>query len=187
MIISERISEETYERIALGDPDRAWELHEGRLREKPAMSWEHNEIVTELLYAFRDQLDREHYRVRANSARVRRSAERYYVPAVVVIPASLAASQRGQRGTIETDDAPLPLVVEIWSPSTGDYDVNEKLREYQQRGDLEIWRLHPYERTLTIWRRQADGSYVETIHRDEIVHPASLPAVTIDLMSLFDT
>ena len=81
---------------------------------------------------------------------------------------------------------PLPLVVEVWSPSTGDYDVDAKLPVYQQRGDLEIWRIHPYERTLTAWRRQPDGSYQETIHREGMVKPAALPGVAIDLGALFD-
>ena len=70
-----------------------------------------------------------------------------------------------QQDVLEVYDQPLPLVVEVWSRSTGDYDVEEKLAVYQQRGDLEIWRIHPYERTLTAWRRLPDGSYEETIHQ----------------------
>jgi Uma2 family endonuclease len=80
----------------------------------------------------------------------------------------------------------MPLVVEVWSPSTGDTDVTDKLRECQERGDVEIWLLHPYERTLTAWRRQPDGSYTETHNTGGIVRPASLPGVAIDLDTLFD-
>jgi Uma2 family endonuclease len=54
---------------------------------------------------------------------------------------------------LEIYDEPLPLVAEVWSPSTGGYDVLAKLPEYRRRGDTEIWLLHPYERTLTAWRR----------------------------------
>jgi Uma2 family endonuclease len=82
---------------------------------------------------------------------------------------------------------PLPLVVEIWSSSTGDYDVDAKLPIYQQRGDLEVWRIHPYERTLASWRRQPDGSYQETIYRSGSVTPIGLPGVTIDLNTLWNT
>jgi Uma2 family endonuclease len=81
---------------------------------------------------------------------------------------------------------PLPLVVEVWSSSTSDYDGDTKLSDYQQRGDLEIWRIHPYERTLTSWQRQPDGSYQETIHRSGSVTPIGLPGVTIDLKTLWD-
>jgi Uma2 family endonuclease len=90
------------------------------------------------------------------------------------------------RQVLESYDTPLPLVVEIWSRSTGDYDIETKLREYQRRGDLEIWRIHPYERTLTAWRRQPDGSYAESFHTEGIVHPIALPNVTIELDRFFD-
>ena len=80
----------------------------------------------------------------------------------------------------------MPLVVEVWSPSTGDYDVETKLQEYKRRGDAEIWRLHPYERTLIAWRLQTDGSYSETLYREGMVVPISLPNVSIDLDSLFE-
>ncbi|MEP6871059.1 MAG: hypothetical protein ABI939_04320 [Anaerolineaceae bacterium] len=33
---------------------------------------------------------------------------------------------------------PLPFVAEVWLPSTGEYDVDEKFPQYQRRGDLEI-------------------------------------------------
>ena len=89
--------------------------------------------------------------------------------------------------TVEVYPEPLPLVVEVWPPSTGRLDVNEKLPEYQRRGDLEIWLLHPYERTLTVWRRQADGSYAETVQRGGSVRPVALPGVVIDLDALFRT
>jgi Uma2 family endonuclease len=80
----------------------------------------------------------------------------------------------------------MPLVVEVWSRSTGRYDVEEKLREYQERGDLEIWRIHPYERTLIVWQRRSDGSYRDTRYRDGEVRPAFLPNVTVTLETLFD-
>jgi Uma2 family endonuclease len=73
----------------------------------------------------------------------------------------------------------------VWSPSTGDYDVDTKIPVYQRRGDLEIWRIHPYERTVTRWVRQADGSYEETNHDGGIIPLSALSAVTIDLDALF--
>ena len=75
---------------------------------------------------------------------------------------------------------------EIWSPSTGRYDIQTKLAEYQRRGDIEIWRIHPYERTLTAWRLQPDGSYSETVYRGGVIQPVALPGVTIDIDRLFD-
>ena len=73
----------------------------------------------------------------------------------------------------------------VWSRSTADYDVNTKIPEYRRRGDLEIWRIHPYERTLTTWRRQPDGSYTETLYREGRVPVVSLPGVFIEIAELF--
>ena len=179
------VGEKTYEEIALEDPSRPWELHDGELRAKPGMSFEHNDAMCFLGHLLQGQLDRRHYRVRVNAGRVRRAAT-YYVPDVAVIPMSLAEPQRGRPGTLEVYADPQPLVVEVWSPSTGDYDIDAKLPDYRRRGDQEIWRLHSFERTLTAWRRQPDGSYTETLYRGGVVRVASLPGVAIDLDTLFD-
>jgi Uma2 family endonuclease len=80
----------------------------------------------------------------------------------------------------------LPLVVEVWSASTGDYDVETKLPIYRQRGDLEIWLIHPYARTITTWRRQPDGTYEEALFSEGALAPMALQGVTIRLDDLFD-
>jgi Uma2 family endonuclease len=87
---------------------------------------------------------------------------------------------------LEVYEDPMPLVAEVWSPSTGDYDVEVKLREYQLRQDREIWRIHPYEQTLTAWRRQPDGTYSEAVYTSGSVQPVALPNVTIPLADLFE-
>ena len=122
---------------------------------------------------------------RSSHARLRRSADTYYIPDIVVIPTPVVQALLEQPGSLDAYPEPLPLVVEIWSPSTGRYDINEKLPDYQQRGDLEIWYVHPYERTLTAWRRQPDGAYAESVYHGGIVRPESLPGVTVDLATPF--
>lgn len=179
------VDEAAYLRLALEEPQRQWELHRGRLREKPRMSAEHNDLMFQLGFRLQLQLDPTAFRLRVNGGRLRRPAATAYIPDVAVIPAALEQTQRGRRGSLETYDAPLSLVIEIWSPSTGAYDAGEKLLEYQARGDEEIWYLHPSDRTLTIWRRQPDGSYQRTDHTGGIVRPHSLPGVAIDLDALF--
>ena len=181
------ISEDTYERVALEDPEGQWELVCGRLRSKPAMTTEHNDVMRELDGQLRDQLDRQTYTVSVNSARLRISNGSYYVPDVCVLPRASVRRLLQTPGRFEVYDEPMPLVVEVWSPSTGEYDVEEKLREYQQRGDLEIWRVHPYDRTLTAWCRRIDGGYPETVYRGGAVAPAALPGVAIDLQRLFQS
>jgi Uma2 family endonuclease len=178
------VSEQTFRQLALEDPEGHWELHRGCLRKKPDMPLDHNRLARELYFVLRLQLDPAQFDVSVNMGQVRLSAESYYIPDVYVIPIELQAPLRGQR-TLEAYAAPLPLVVEVWSPSTGDYDVRSKLVEYQRRGDLEIWLLHPYDHTLTAWRRQPDGSYAESHADGGSIQPIALPGVTIDLDVLF--
>ena len=117
--------------------------------------------------------------------RVRRPMATIFMPDVFVVPMAFGEPFRGKPGTLAIISPPLPLVVEVWSASTGDYDVEAKLPIYQQRGDQEIWLIHPYEQTLTSWQRQADSSYHQSIHRGGTVTPMALPWVTIDLDRLF--
>jgi hypothetical protein len=72
MSVAQRISEAEYEQIVLAEPIEKWELVEGRLREKPGMSWEHLDIVMELGTRLKNQLDPAEYRVFAEG-RVRRT------------------------------------------------------------------------------------------------------------------
>ena len=181
------VSAATYERVALEDDETKWELVCGRLVAKPPMTTEHDETARKLLRRLVLQLPEAEFAVDKEGPKLRVPSGNYRIPDVCVIQRTLVR-RRGAEfpRQLEVYEQPMPLVVEVWSPSTGDTDVTEKLREYQQRGDLEIWRVHPYERTLTAWRRQPDGSYTETHYAGGTVRPASLPGVVIDLGGLFD-
>lgn len=185
MAIETRINNAAYERLALAEPEFKWELWDGVLREKPPMSDAHDWLMTKVGYFLLSQLDWSEYQVRINSSRVRRPESTYFIPDVFVLPTTYTAPFRDRPDLLSMFDPPVPLIVEVWSRSTGDYDVNEKLAVYQQRGDLEIWYLHPYERTLSAWRRLPDGTYEQSHYREGIVRPAALPGVEIDLAALF--
>jgi Uma2 family endonuclease len=186
MAIVNRISEQEYRELALHDSDRLWELWDGVPREKPLMSMKHEDVASYLGAALIVQLDRRLYRVNINGGRARLSARSYYIPDVVVIPAAYKTPFEDDPRAFNAFAEPLPLIAEVWSPSTGDYDVATKLQGYRERGDAEIWFIHPYERTLTAWRRQADGSYAEETYRGGVVPVASLPGVVIDFDALLD-
>jgi Uma2 family endonuclease len=185
MAVETRISEDTYQQFVMSDPDHKWELIEGRLREKPGMTWEHNRTVMLLGRALLLQIDIDQFNVFFES-RVRGSTGSILIPDLAVVPAVLGSEFQDRPGVLAIFSQPLPLVVEVWSVSTGDYDVDVKIPAYQRRGDLEIWRIHPYERTLTTWQLQPDGSYVETLSREGIVQPVALPGVSVELAALFD-
>jgi Uma2 family endonuclease len=180
------VSEATYERLSLEDDEDTWELVCGRLRRKPPMTSEHYQPARRLVRRLNAQLDEEQYTVDKDGPKLRVPGGNYRVPDVCVIPSTLIERRlREQQGQFESFPDAMPLVVEIWSPSTGETDITEKLLEYQRRGDLEIWYIHPYERTLTVWRRRPDGGYDMTAYTGGVVPVVALPGVSIDLASLF--
>jgi Uma2 family endonuclease len=181
------LSEQEYRELALSDGDHLWELWDGMLVEKPLMSKMHDDMAFQVGYQLQNQLDPRMFRINVNGGKTRYTARNYLVPDVVVIPAALVLPFRKDPREFNAYDQPLPLVVEIWSESTGRYDVAAKLPIYRQRGDHEIWFIHPYERTLTAWRRQPDGSYTETLYTGGIVPVLSLPGVAIDFDPLLDS
>jgi Uma2 family endonuclease len=187
MATATTISEQEFRDLALTDTDHLWELWDGVLVEKPPMSMKHDNVSFRLGHFLQLQLDWRAYRVNVNGGKTRYTTRNYYIPDVVVIPASYQQPFEDDPRAFNAFSDPLPLVVEIWSPSTGDYDIAAKLPLYRQRGDLEIWFLHPYERTLTAWCRQPDGSYTEDLYREGVVPVASLPGVTIDLDTLLES
>jgi len=179
------VTTRTYEEIALGEPDRKWELHRGVLREKPPMSFGHNRAQRFLTRELILQLDPAEFVVSVDANRVSRTELNYYIPDIFVIPVAYLDAFKDRPRAPEVYQDPLPLVIEVWSPSTGDYDVEEKPAEYQARGDAEIWRVHPFERTLIAWRRHPDGGYERSAHTTGTIRPVALPGVTIDLDALF--
>ncbi len=182
---TETMSEEAYREFALSGPEGKWELVRGRLWEKPAVTVAHSRVIMTLVRLLVQQLDPNQFRVSFGLARLRAFADTYYMPDVVVIPAETMLKLGVNPHALDAYPEPMPLVVEAWSPSTGKRDMELKLPDYQGRGDLEIWYIHPYERTLTAWRRLPNGDYSATIYRDGIVRPASLPHVAISLDELF--
>jgi Uma2 family endonuclease len=180
------VSDATYQQVTLEDPEGRWELVCGHLRSKPPVTTEHASVISALYLDLAQQLDRNEYLIRSNTSRTHVSSGSYCVPDLLVLPRAFERRLRERPGTFEVYDEPMPLVVEVRSRSTGNYDIEAKLLEYQRRGDLEIWRIHPYERTLTAWRRQPDGSYEQLVRRGGTVQPVALPGATIELDRLFD-
>ena len=130
-------------RFVLSDPVHKWELYDGRLREKPGMTWDHGRVAALLSYLLHLQLDPSQYQVAINDWRLRRSPDTVYIPDIVVVPTAFGQDLAVRPGTLAIFSQPLPLVIEFWSASTDDYDVDTKIPAYQRRGDAEIWRVHP--------------------------------------------
>ena len=178
------VSEATYRQLAVEDREGAWELVCGKLRQKPGMTMEHNSVGRELAFALYSVLPGEVYSVDYDSARLRLPDGTHYIPDVVVIPRAAQAGHRGEAG-VEAYPEFMPLVVEVWSPSTGDYDARTKLAGYRQRGDAEIG---PSTRALALLRPPC-GNRTEATSRPCITAApspvASLPGVVVDMDCVF--
>jgi Uma2 family endonuclease len=180
------VSAPTYTELALSEAGHQLELHDGVLVEKPPMTIGHNWSLDRLSAFFYQQLDLSRFGVRVNSTRLYLPDNTYFIPDLAIIPVAAFEALGDRKDVLEVYASPLPLVVEIWSPSTGDYDVNEKIPRYRERGDLEIWRIHPFERTITAWRRQPDGGYLETVYSAGSIEPIAVPPIRFEIEALFD-
>jgi Uma2 family endonuclease len=184
MVVGQRMSEEAYQTFVLSTMESRWELHDGVLVEKPGRTWDHSCIVTDLGFFLMDQVNRSDYRV-FFGLRVRNPPATIFVPDVMVVPAHFGDAFRDLDDVLAIFADPLPFVAEGWSSLEFGYDVDAKIPIYQQRGDLEIWRIHPYERTLRCWVHQPDGTYQATVYSGGVIKLAALPGVEIDLERLF--
>lgn len=182
------ISEADYVRLALDDYKTKWELHDGILVEKPLMSFTHVDVLDTLDHQLAQQLDFREYRILVNDGRLRREPGTYLIPDVSILPSeTLRRLRRAQPEGLGVFDEPFLFVAEARSPSTGNYDVNVKIPVYKERGDREIWRIHPQQRTVTRWTRNDNGIYTETELTSGQVHLFALPHVVVDLDTLFDS
>lgn len=182
MVINQRMDNATYECNAVDLAFLRMELHDGVLVEKPVMSRIHGDFGMELAFLIRTQIDPTRYRLRANHAKLAVPGRSYFIPDVAVLPADLA---RGEPTAADLYHEPIPLVVEVWSPSTGEYDAAIKLPGYRDRGDAEIWWVYLPEQSLTRWLRRPDGGYDEETITGGTFASVALPMVRIDLDALF--
>jgi len=143
-----RLSEQQYHQLGMDDPESRWELIDSEPVCSPAMPSKHEDITAYLGVYLAQQLDRRAYCVRIAGSRVRYSESNYFISDVFVTPASLVLPQEDVIAP-EAFREPLPLVVDVWSPSTGRRDLELKLQRYHERGHAEICFDHPFERTLT--------------------------------------
>lgn len=184
------VTAETYERVAQEDPEGRWELVCGQLRSKGAMTTEHGWATVALDRQLQRQVDEAQFSVQSNNARLRVSNGNFFVPDVCVVPLEMVRRLLERPGTFEVYNEPVPFVAEVWSPSTGEYDEQTKLREYQLRGDREIWLIHPYERAVRVYLHAADAEsgqhrYRETRVSGGSVELSALASVFIDVARLF--
>lgn len=179
------LTQETFAALVLEDTDGRWEIHRQRLREKPSTSFTHNRFARGLTRHLNAVLPVD-FEVLAHAGHLALPDGGSYIPDVGVLPPDVAAVFEPDGRRFERYVQPLPLVVEVWSPSTATYDVDAKIPGYMARGEFEIWRVHPFERRVTAWRRRDDGGYDEMTFLGGTVELAALPGIVVDIDLLFE-
>jgi Uma2 family endonuclease len=123
------------------------------IREPPAPSRYHQELVGELYHQIRLALKGKSWRayVAPFDVRLPRAQEAddqidtVVQPDVLIVRDLGKLDERGMRGAPD-------WIAEILSPSTAGHDQIVKLPIYERAGVPEVWLIHPADRTLTVYR-----------------------------------
>ena len=95
-------------------------------------------------------------------------------PDVFIVCDLRKLDERGMRGAPD-------WIAEVLSPSTAEHDQFVKVPAYERAGVREVWLVHPIDRTLTIYRLEAESYGCATCLDLKGQTPlTAVPGVTID-------
>lgn len=151
----------TYGEYLTWPDDARRELIDGTayVREPPAPSRSHQEWVGELYFQVRLALEGKSWRayVAPFDVRLPKDGEvdelidTVVQPDVLIVRDPAKLDERGMRGAPD-------WIAEVLSPATARHDQTVKLRAYERAGVLEVWLVHPGDRTMIVYRLE-DGRY----------------------------
>lgn len=129
------------------------------VREPPAPTRFHQEVVGELYYQIRAALEGKSSRIYAAPFDVRlpqsdeadEQIETVVQPDILIVCDRRKLDERGMRGAPD-------WVAEVLSPATARHNQIVKLPAYERAGVPEVWLIHPTDRILSIYRLE-DGHY----------------------------
>ena len=160
-----------------------YQLIQGRLVMSPAPGIYHQIIVKNLMYAFEAFLrSNPSGMVLSAPVDVRLSEENVFQPDLVYI-------KRDRLSIVEhhlVRGAP-DLVIEVLSPATASYDVNQKKQVYAAHGVDEYWIIDPNDRSVTVHRR-LDDAYREVVVQtgEGTIRSEVVPKCSIAWRDVFD-
>jgi Uma2 family endonuclease len=180
------ISFKTYAQLALEDPESRWEMWAGEVRRKPPESFLHGALIDALVEQLVPQLVGGAYRLSVNHARLMVDPHQVCLPDLALVPRALTErAVRERPRALEAYHTALPLVIDVWTPATAEYDVDAKIPEYRRTSTDEVWLVHPAARAVTTWIRRPSGGYHEVIRAGGLLSPARIPDLKLDIHALF--
>jgi Uma2 family endonuclease len=180
----------TYEDyLTEGYVEGSYDIVEGVRKFMPGATWEHQEIVVNIIAMLRD------YQIASGSGKVLtapfdvliRRVPRLQVrqPDVLFISHAQLAAGGGvpKKGPLEV--AP-ELVVEVISDSETQRRVEDKIRDYVAIGVKECWRVWPETRTVEALRLTAKGAdTVHTYDETQALQSLAFPDLTLFVAAIF--
>ncbi len=163
------------------DDDRRWEIIGGEAYAmSPAPSVRHQLVQTGLLVQIHGRLAGRPCRAIPSPVDVRLSDQDVVQPDIIVV----CDPGQDHRTHIE---GPPSLVIEILSPSTGQYDRVVKMDLYARAGLPEVWLVTPFPQSVEIFRLDGDGyrRHAAYTHTQTLTSP-TLPEIKVDLAPVFD-
>lgn len=179
----------TYRDLLTWPEDERWELIDGVAYDMtPAPGTAHQGISAALTALFVNLLEGNPCRVYAAPLDVLlpkgneadENIDTVVQPDLVVVCDRSKITELGIRGAPD-------LVVEILSPSTGQKDMTEKMRLYEQTAVREYWIVDPTHRTVMVFRLGENGLYgrPDTYTAANQIPVGVLDGLTIDLQRVF--
>jgi len=180
----------TYEDYLSWDGDERYELIDGYAYAMAAATPEHQDIAFEIAVAFRSFLQGKPCKaymdieVRLFPKEIKRGTlalvqpNRVFRPDVSVVCDSEQISSQGCAG------APA-LIVEVLSPSTANFDQDEKMHCYLQAGVQEYWIVSPASRTVKRHVLDGDSYIVRVFDETDILVSERFPGLEIQLSDVF--
>ncbi len=156
VVTRSKVTEDEFYRLA--DEDCDWEYLDGRLV-TAAASNRHENLFSFLLTLFRVFLDeRGGGVVRGSRYPMRLDSSWSPEPDLLVV-----GEEKLPRMTEQRLEGPADLVIEIASESDPEFDVREKLPRYLKAEIPEIWLIDPFEDTVLIKVKTAQGYRTRTL------------------------
>lgn len=180
------ISFRTFAQLALEDAEGRWELMSGAPRRKPPESFQHGALIDGLMEQIVPQLRGSIFRLSVNHARLMIDQGHILLPDLAVVPRAISArAVRERPNALETYHTSLPLVIDVWTPATAEFNVEASIPEYRRANTEEIWLIHPAARAVTTWVRRTSGAYEEVIRVAGVLTAARVPDLSLDITALF--
>ncbi|MGB6487576.1 MAG: Uma2 family endonuclease [Steroidobacteraceae bacterium] len=152
------------------------------VREPPAPSPSHQEVVAELCHQLRVALEGKPYRhyIAPFDVRLPKGGEADELIDTVVQPDVLIIGDLSKLDARGMHGAP-DWIAEVLSPTTASHDLVVKLPIYERAGVLEVWLIHPIDQMLTIYRLEGGRYGRATIQELKGTTAISaIPGVNID-------